>query len=91
VAEVGTVRRYYLLSARAARARDEEALALAWEGKQRAEAGTPLPAFSASITAKLNAAGYLVREDVEGADEEELRAEAGLSPKEAAAVLAALR
>jgi hypothetical protein len=95
VASVGTRRRYYLLKAREARARDEEGLALTFEGKQREVAGTPLPALPPAITTKLAAAGYLVREDIlaedgRGADEEELQVDAGLSKKEAAAVLAAL-
>jgi hypothetical protein len=60
----------------------------AWDTKRRALAGTALPAnFPAAAT--LAGAGYLVLEEVTGADLEELT-NAGLSSAQAAAVLAAL-
>jgi hypothetical protein len=96
MAEIGTLRRYYLLKARAALAVGDEELYLAWLGKKDQEAGSPLPpGLSATIVKKLKAAGYTAREDLRGedkrgADEDELRREAELTRKEAAAVLAAL-
>ena len=81
-------RRYYLQKSAAARARGEMGLADAWRTKQLAEPGVVLPDAWPHANG-LRAAGYTAREDLDGADEDELRA-AGLGPQEARAVLAAL-
>lgn len=88
MSEVRRPRRYYLAKRLAARRDGQKALELTWQGKQEAEAGTPLAAdFPAR--AALVAAGYTTTEDLDGADVDELR-RAGLSTKDASAALAAL-
>lgn len=85
---VERLRRYYLLKRLEARRRQDTALELAWHAKQIAEAGTALDA-SFPFAARLATAGYVAREDLLGASIEELQ-QAGLTSREAAAVLAAL-
>lgn len=86
---IGTPRRYYLLKRHAARTRGERALEGVWRSKQEAEGGTGLPATFPSLTA-LSLAGYTHVEDVDGATAAELADNAGLSTREAEAVLSAL-
>lgn len=62
--------------------------ALAWDGKRRTIAGTDIPASFPARSALL-AAGYLVLEEIEGANSTEL-IDAGLTAPQAAAVLAAM-
>lgn len=81
-------RRYYLLKRRAAAARFDAPLAEAWAAKQLAEPGEAL-AEGFPLRTRLASAGYVAREDLLGANEEELQ-QAGLTAREAAAVLAAL-
>ncbi len=82
-------RRYCLLKAYAADAVGEIELSMLWLGKQRAIAGTALDADFPHLTT-LDAADYTTTEDLDGATEEELQTNAGLSRSQAAAVLAAL-
>lgn len=86
---VGTLRRYYTQKAEAQAAQGEGALAAAFAGKLAETPGTPLPEEFPALV-KLTAAGYMVREDLTGATAEELRQRAGLTAKEAKAVLAAV-
>lgn len=82
------IRRTYLLRRLRFSDQGERGLASAYLGKQLAEPGTPLPeAFPARE--KLTAAGYVAIEDVQGANERELE-RAGLTPREALAVLSVL-
>lgn len=86
MAELKTVRRYYLKKRFFARQQlDEEGL---WIGKQEAEPGVALPATFPHI-ADLTGFGYTTIEDLDGADEFELTC-VGLSTIEAKAVLVAL-
>jgi hypothetical protein len=82
------VRRYYLLKRLAAARRYDSALAGAWQGKQEAEPGVPLAA-DFPYRSRLVAVGYSTTEDVSGASTEELQ-QSGFTPREAAAVLAAI-
>jgi hypothetical protein len=66
---------------------DESPTEMAWDGIRRGEPGTTLPLTFPART-ELLAAGYLVVEEVDGADETELT-NAGLSPQQATAVIAA--
>jgi hypothetical protein len=81
-------RRFYLAKRLAARARHDTALELAWFAKQIEEPGTALPA-EFPLLARLATAGYVAREDLDGATTDELK-QVGFSAHEAAAVLAAL-
>jgi len=85
---VECVRRFYLLKRLAAAQQGDESLESLWAGKQLAESGTALGSDYPSVTT-LAAAGYVAVEDVDGATVEELQL-AGLSTREADAVLAAL-
>ncbi len=85
---VECVRRFYLLKRLEAARLGEESLESVWMSKQLAEAGTALAATFPSVTT-LASAGYVAVEDVDGATVEELQL-AGLSTREADAVLAAL-
>jgi hypothetical protein len=87
VAEVNGHRRYAFLKMRAAEAALSP-VAMAWDGIRRGEPGTAFPT-TMPARGELLAAGYLVVEEVDGADEAELT-NAGLSPQQAAAVLAAV-
>lgn len=85
-----SLRRYYLRAEVEATLRDDRAIAMALRAKRRAEPGTDMPATlgAATLTA-LNTAGYFAREDLVGADEDELL-DAGLSTAQATAVLRAM-
>jgi hypothetical protein len=61
---------------------------LLWDGKRRQVAGASIPTTFPART-QLLAAGYLVLEELQGANEEELTS-AGLSATQAAAVVAAI-
>ena len=88
MSELRRPRRYYLLKARAADDRCEEASADMWRGKQQAQPGSALPA-TFPVLEKLSCAGYTTVEDIDGADECEL-VDAGLTRTEAEVVLAEL-
>jgi len=64
------------------------AIASVWQAKQEAEPGTPLAVTFPSYT-KLVEAWYTTAQDLEGADARELNYFAGLSQRDAEAVLAA--
>lgn len=87
MAEVNSHRRYAFLKMRAA-AVEQSPLESAWDGIRRGEPGTAIPT-TFPARALLVAAGYLVVEEIDGADETELT-NAGLSPQQAAAVIAAV-
>lgn len=82
-----TPRRFYLRKRLASRM-SRDGFEGVWHAKQIELPGVPL-AVSFPFRAELAAAGYVAREDLEGADSRELQ-QAGLSQREAAAVLAAL-
>ena len=73
-------RRYYLLQRIRARA-DESPTEPAWQAKQKEQPGTPLPA-AFPYRARLFAVGYETYADFIGADENELRVNVGLTPRE---------
>lgn len=81
-------RRFYLLKRLAAHRVTQHELEGMWAAKQLAEPGVELDA-DFPFRERLVSAGYLTVEDVQGANTEELQ-QAGLTPREAAAVLAAL-
>jgi hypothetical protein len=75
------------LEQRRALARSEE-MESVWDGKRKACEGTPIPdAFP--YRSQLISHGYLVLEEIRGADAREL-SRAGLTSAQAAAVLAAI-
>jgi hypothetical protein len=82
------VRRYYLLKRREAARQGDLGLASVWMAKQLAEPGIVL-ASDFPYRMLLVAVGYSTVEDVDGATTEELQ-QAGLTQREAAAVLAAI-
>ena len=86
MAETKSYRRYCLgkRQERAAEGDDNDAV---WKAKQEAEPGTALAATFPALS-KLATAGYSTDTDLDGADEAEL-VRAGLTTREAAAVLAA--
>lgn len=83
------LRRYCLLQAVEARAAGDDGLEAALRGLQLATAGTALdpswPGYS-----RLTAAGYRAREDIDGAEADELVRIAGLTYGEADAAIARL-
>ena len=81
-------RRYYLLKSKEAARRFDDAMASVWLAKQLEEPGTPLES-GFPFKSRLATVGYVAREDLVGATENELL-QAGLATREAAAVLAAL-
>lgn len=83
-----THRRYLFAKSRALRAQGEEAVADALDAKRRSEPGTEIPAAFPSRSAVLGA-GYLVLEELDGETQSELES-SGLTPSQAALVLAAL-
>lgn len=89
MAEFASLRRYHLSRMWAAQQIGDCAIASLLRTKQLAEPGTALPATFPQ-KAKLEAAGYVADTDLVGADECELREQAGLTASQAAAVLAAL-
>jgi len=84
-----SLRRFYLGQRRLALADDDADLAAAWRAKQEAMAWPALPADFPKRAA-LAAALYTTVRDLDGATAAELERTAGLTPREAAAVLAAL-
>jgi hypothetical protein len=82
-----SVRRYYLAKRHAAAELGDTALETVWQGKQEAEAGTAL-ADDFPYLSRLAAAGYTTREDLAGADADELE-EQDFTSREAAAIVAA--
>lgn len=82
-------RRYYLGKRLHAARGPTPGLANVWRAIQEATAGTALAAAFPCATA-LAAAGYTTREDLAGATVDELVDFAGLTSREAQAVLAAL-
>jgi hypothetical protein len=89
VGDINTARRYYLLRARAAAKIGDSALASTWRTKQAGVEGEALPDDFPHASA-LAAVGYTTREDLDGADEDELAHDAGLGLRAAQAILAAL-
>jgi hypothetical protein len=87
VGSVNNLRRYYLLKRLFARMREEDSESI-WQGKQESVAGTELPP-DFPHRGQLVVAGYSTREDLDGADADELLEHADLSQREADAVLAA--
>lgn len=87
-AAVKRPRRYYLGKRQQANERGDISVADVWRAKQEAEPGTALAA-TFPHRSKLEPLGYTTTEDIDGANEEELMS-AGLTRREAAAVLAAL-
>ncbi len=84
---ITTTRRYYLLKAQAT---DRDGgFASTWWGKQEGEPGVALPTGFPSKAA-LATAHYTTVEDLTGAGTKELVCEAGLTTKQAEAVLTAL-
>jgi hypothetical protein len=88
--EASSVRRAYLSLYRLALVQDPAGLALAVRAIHDALPGAPLPA-ELPHAAQLARAGYTAREDLDGADVDELVDCAGLSAREATQVLEALR
>lgn len=87
---IPSARRFYLLARFRALSYDERALASTLLYLRNAEPGTPIDA-STPAYAKLVAAGYIAREDFAGATEDELLTNvAGLTRREATAVIAAV-
>lgn len=87
MAECDTHRRYAFLKMRAA-VGNGSPVSVAWDGIRKGEPGTELPQ-NLPARGALIAAGYLVVEEIDGADEDELTG-AGLSSHQAAAVIAAV-
>ena len=86
--EIRTTRRYYAARAEASALAYEYDAESLWRARQQAEPGTPFPA-SVPLQERLRAAGYVVLEDLLGADEVELL-EKGLNEREAGAVVKGL-
>lgn len=86
--KIQTHRRYCFLKYHMARNERSDDAADVWNTKRRSLPGTTLPSTFPALT-ELNAAGYEVIEEVTGADATELT-NAGLTPAQATAVLAAL-
>ena len=90
MAEIASLRRFYLLKRVSACGFDDEALPPVWQSKQEAQPeGIALPDDFPS-KADLAAVGYVATNDLIGADEEELFMNANLSASEAQTVFAAL-
>lgn len=87
MAEITNHRRYCFLQYRL-NVRLDDDLEDTWDNKRRAIPGTALPVGFPALGLLLTA-GYLVTEELNGADETELKA-AGLTSSQAAAVLAAI-
>lgn len=87
--DVPTLRRYYLLKHISAHRVGNDALAAVWQAKQEAESGGPVLPDGFPGRALLVAAGYAAKEDLNGADVDELADYAQLSSRDAAAAIAA--
>lgn len=88
MAEYRRTRRYYLHKRLFSNAICDLALRDVWRAKQEAEPGTALPS-GFPHKAALEAAGYTTVQDIDGADQDELRKYVSLRPYEADAVIAA--
>lgn len=94
MSEIRRARRYYLLQRLAAYNLGDSGLEAAWRGKQEEQnikadgvtAVSPLPDGFPSKTA-LEAGGYYVVEDIDGASTDELRRNAGLNERQAQAAI----
>jgi hypothetical protein len=86
--EFPTLRRFYLKKRKMAQAAGEHALSGLWQSRQEEQAGTLLP-DDFPARAELAAAGYTAKEDLEGADSEELVDWACVDNTAAKAILAA--
>jgi hypothetical protein len=82
-------RRYCLQKRIVAKLIGDDAISALWQSKQEAEPGGTV--FPATFPAKekLNAVGYVAKEDLVGADTDELTDYAALSRREADAAIAA--
>lgn len=87
MAEIKRPRRLYLHKRQEARKNRNDAEGI-WRAKQEAEPGTPVSA-DFPLRSELAALGYTTNEDLDGADEHELR-RVGLTANDAAKVMAAL-
>lgn len=87
--ELLTARRYYLSASRSAALEGLRAASAVLLASHDAQPGTPLPETFPAYE-KLVAANYTCREDVDGADVDELVRGAGLTRGEAEAALEAL-
>jgi hypothetical protein len=89
MAEVPTLRRFYLRKRIGARLEGDLALAGVWQSKQEEQPGGIAVPDDFPSRERLVAAGYTAKEDFNGADENELWQSACLGPTEAHDVLAA--
>lgn len=89
MADFTSHRRFYLSKRIAARIAGDHALSGLWQSKQEAQSGGAEFPDDFPCRAALVAVGYVAKEDLTGADEDELWKWVNLSPGEAAAVLAA--
>lgn len=89
MAEVKSLRRFYLHKRLYAALYEDSELALTWRSKQEAQSGTELPA-SFPERSTLGELGYSTVEDLDGADIEEL-SRVGFSSNQATSILAALQ
>lgn len=85
---LGSPRRYYLAKRHVANEYGDKGLALVWQAKQEAEPGTALPSDFPHLTT-LTGCGYTTKEDLTGADVQELT-ELGFATREANTILTAL-
>jgi hypothetical protein len=83
-----TLRRLYLKNRKLTAQAGEFAISSLWQYRQEEQAGTPLP-DGFPLKTELAAAGYSTREDLEGADADELVEWAAVSSLDAKAILAA--
>lgn len=89
MSELRNLRRYCVVQAYEARLTDDHGLQKALLGVRDTQAGTQLD-LSTPAYSKLVAAGYVAREDLDGADADELQKVAGVTRHEAAAIFVAL-
>jgi hypothetical protein len=89
MAEVKSARRLYLLKYHGYQLQQEIGLASVYQGKQLGEAGGTVIPTTYPAYAKLQSAKYFAKNDLDGADVDELRCNARLSKGEAEAALAA--
>lgn len=87
MATLGTPRRFYLSKRTEARIFCDDS-EFVWKAKQEAQPGTPLPE-DFPLASQLAELGYTTREDLDGADEDELT-RLGIGSRGARQVLAAL-
>ena len=88
MAEVNSVRRYYLHERLKARLYEDSDLDTVWQSKQESEPGTALP-DDFPLLSELTAIGYSKVEDLDGADAVELSL-VGISASNARKILTAL-